>query len=366
MSEFDAPQSRVEALLQNLLGADNPYGAPQSRIEAILQNMLGANNVLLPPESRNEELLLEILQQGGGGKPTQTKTATPTEQEQTILPDDGYVLREVTVNPIPSQYIVPAGKKTITANATDIDIAQYATADVAVPTADLGTKSITANGTYAASSDNLDGYYEVTVNVNTDTTKGFVIEDYDSDGYPTKARLVGNWTETPTNFTTTNTIYAVIWTHIKELVLPNTLTSIGWASFANYLALEKINIPSSVTLGGYAFNNIPQVTEVNIGGDLTFNNINAFGASTRLSKFVVGGNVTNWLNPYFINSAEYVANTPVMLYDFSHCIEPFTLPAWYQLGHASGCVIRVPQALLANWQEETNWIDLTDVVWEGV
>lgn len=64
---FDAPQSRVEALLQDLLGADNQFGAPQSRIEAILQNMLGANNVLAEPESRNEELLLQILEQGGGG-----------------------------------------------------------------------------------------------------------------------------------------------------------------------------------------------------------------------------------------------------------------------------------------------------------
>lgn len=65
---FDAPQSRVEALLQDLLGADNQFGAPQSRIEAILQNMLGANNVLAEPESRNEELLLQILEQGGGGQ----------------------------------------------------------------------------------------------------------------------------------------------------------------------------------------------------------------------------------------------------------------------------------------------------------
>lgn len=31
--------------------------------------------------------------------------------------------------------------------------------------ADLGTKTITANGTYSASSDNLDGYSEVTANV---------------------------------------------------------------------------------------------------------------------------------------------------------------------------------------------------------
>lgn len=43
------------------------FDAPQSRNEAVLQNMLGANNVLVPPESRIEDLLIQILNQGGGG-----------------------------------------------------------------------------------------------------------------------------------------------------------------------------------------------------------------------------------------------------------------------------------------------------------
>ena len=50
------------------------FGAPESRNEAILQNMLGANNELLPPESRIEVLLQMLLEQlenmdGGGGSP---------------------------------------------------------------------------------------------------------------------------------------------------------------------------------------------------------------------------------------------------------------------------------------------------------
>ena len=40
-----------------------PY---QSRSEAILQNMLGANNELEPPQSREEALLQQILDKGGG------------------------------------------------------------------------------------------------------------------------------------------------------------------------------------------------------------------------------------------------------------------------------------------------------------
>ena len=43
------------------------FPKPQSRNEAILQNMLGADNVLEPPQSRVEALLQEILASGGGG-----------------------------------------------------------------------------------------------------------------------------------------------------------------------------------------------------------------------------------------------------------------------------------------------------------
>ena len=51
--EFDAPQSRNEAILQNMLGADNELGDPMSRIEALLMQ------------------LLEVLQNIEGGQETQ-------------------------------------------------------------------------------------------------------------------------------------------------------------------------------------------------------------------------------------------------------------------------------------------------------
>jgi len=64
----------------------------------------------------------------------QSKTATPTEQQQTITADSGYDgLSQVTVNPIPSEYIVPTGELAITANGT-VDVSAYASASVNVPT----------------------------------------------------------------------------------------------------------------------------------------------------------------------------------------------------------------------------------------
>lgn len=63
----------------------------------------------------------------------QAKTATPTTSQQTIQPDSGYDgLSRVTVNPIPSQYIVPSGNKAITQNGTNIDVTDYATVSVNV------------------------------------------------------------------------------------------------------------------------------------------------------------------------------------------------------------------------------------------
>lgn len=40
MSEFEKPQSRNEAILQNILGADNQLIPPESRIEVLLQLLL--------------------------------------------------------------------------------------------------------------------------------------------------------------------------------------------------------------------------------------------------------------------------------------------------------------------------------------
>lgn len=54
--------SRIEALLENILGADNELLPPESRNEKILYNILGIVVPMdLPPQSPIEELLIEIL-----------------------------------------------------------------------------------------------------------------------------------------------------------------------------------------------------------------------------------------------------------------------------------------------------------------
>ena len=83
----------------------------------------------------------------------QSKTVTPTSSQQTITPDTGYNgLSEVIVGAVSGGYI-----------------AQDANGHIVLPpTGDIPTlisKTVTQNGTYSASSDNVSGYSSVTVNV---------------------------------------------------------------------------------------------------------------------------------------------------------------------------------------------------------
>lgn len=84
----------------------------------------------------------------------QSKTVTPSQSTQEVTADSGYdALRKVTVNPIPSEYIVPTGNLAITSNTASgqsLDVSQYATATVNVPTG--GGSASVATTTWSNSS----------------------------------------------------------------------------------------------------------------------------------------------------------------------------------------------------------------------
>lgn len=136
---------------------------------------------------------------------TQSKTITATTSQQTVTPNPGFVLDQVTVNPqqhtdtfTPSSnvaandmgpinnyryvntagMILPTGTKevSIDSNGTYTEsVSNYENIeiDVDVPvTGTLDTKNIITNGTYTALDDDVDGYSEVTVNVPQNATLG--------------------------------------------------------------------------------------------------------------------------------------------------------------------------------------------------
>ena len=103
----------------------------------------------------------------------QEKEVTPSKEIQEVIADKPYDgLSKVIVDKIPEEYIITVGTKEIETNG-NYDVREYANASVNVPEKQLGTKTITANGTYLASDDNLDGYSSVSVE-----TSGVDLNDY--------------------------------------------------------------------------------------------------------------------------------------------------------------------------------------------
>ena len=88
---------------------------------------------------------LEVTATNSYQLPTQSaRTITPSTSSQTAVASGKYTTGAITVDPIPSQYIIPTGTVSITSNGT-VDVSQYASASVAVPatpTSYLGTNPV--------------------------------------------------------------------------------------------------------------------------------------------------------------------------------------------------------------------------------
>lgn len=77
------------------------------------------------------------------------KTVTPTTSEQTAVDANKWTKGQIKVGPIPPEYIIPTGTKSISANGTGIDVKAYEKVDVAVPgITPSGTLAIATNGSH--------------------------------------------------------------------------------------------------------------------------------------------------------------------------------------------------------------------------
>lgn len=170
----------------------------------------------------------------------QEKEATPTKEMQQIIADQQYDgLSKVVVNAIPDEYIIPSGEININSNGT-YDVTNKASANVNIPEKVLGTKTITSNGIYKATDDNLDGYSEVEVE-----TSGVNIWDYFIEKAPSNQ---GQFTY-----------------YIKKLPVVDTsnlrTAQNMFSGFTNLQEVPLINT-SKVTNMGYMFSNCSKLTEV--------------------------------------------------------------------------------------------------------
>lgn len=85
----------------------------------------------------------------GSGKVSidvEDRTFTPTKSTQNFTPNSGKVIRNVTINSIPDDYIIPSGTKSININGTH-DVSNYASVTVDVASAGGSSGFVTKSGT---------------------------------------------------------------------------------------------------------------------------------------------------------------------------------------------------------------------------
>lgn len=107
---------------------------------SLIPKSINANGTYTAASDNADGFSVVSVDVSGGGSPslqTKTKSYTPTKSVQTeaVSADSGYDGLDtvnISVAAIPSQYIVPEGTKSITANGTGIDVTAFASVDVSV------------------------------------------------------------------------------------------------------------------------------------------------------------------------------------------------------------------------------------------
>ena len=106
--------------------------------------------------------------------PTQAAvTITPSTVQQTAVAQGKFTTGAVIVDPIPSQYIIPTGTINIVSNGT-VDVTQYASASVSVPSLTPPTNMIT-NGEWSGSGATTTGWSSINTQASVSIISGKLV-----------------------------------------------------------------------------------------------------------------------------------------------------------------------------------------------
>ena len=158
---------------------------------------------------------------------------------------DGEVKSYDMFDEIPDGYIQPSGNIAITENGEGIDVTNYATASVNVPSTGGGNEDL--------------------INL--------IEGDVTSFDIPDGTIKIGDG------------VFA--YTSLNTVTIPDSVTSIGEYAFA-YSFLRTVTIPDTVTsIGEYAFYNCTSISKVTIGSGVTEINSYAFKKCTFLDSITI-------------------------------------------------------------------------------
>lgn len=230
----------------------------------------------------------------------------------TYTAEEGTAYSPVTVDVAPN-----VGSKSITANgnysSSSDNLDGYSSVAVNVPQTTVESKSIMANGTYTAESGKA--FSPVTVNVPVPAleTKS-VTANGNYDAPSGKAwnrvevnvaavsklpqvvdRTVTEITAEDLNGATSVADYAFyLCENLASISIPSGVTSIGTSAFRRCSALTNVVLPAGVTsLGTEAFRECSNLTSINIPSGVTSIPDSAFANCTKLENLVLPANVTS-------------------------------------------------------------------------
>lgn len=218
--------------------------------------------------------------------------------------------------------------------------------------ADLGHKTITVNGIYNASDDGLDGYDQVTVNVESSG-------DITPDDIATKSKPAG------------------------AITITSAVSSIWSRAFENYKNITSVTIAGDPYIGTYAFSGCSEIATLNVRNltvlksDLYSSTQSVFNGCSKLQG-VVFPKLTGAVNSYMFNNctlltyadfnnisgitgASVFENTGINLLIIRKTDDIATLSNVNNFtntplaANGAGGDIYVPSSLISQYEQATNW-----------
>ena len=225
---------------------------------------------------------------------------------------DGNVKKyDMLTDGIPEEYIIPGGNIEITENGENIDVAQYATASVNVPSTGGAEDLISL----------IEGHTTtLTIPEGTTTISSNVFQNY---------------------------------TKPKSIIIPDSVTTIGSSAFSGCSSLTNVTIGNGVTnIGIYTFKDCKALTDITIPDSVTNIDIYAFQNCKALTEVTIGNGGTNIGDAAFYNCSSLTSVT----------IKATTPPTLGSIAfdNTNNYPIYVPAASVDAYKTATNWTAYAD------